>query len=116
MTSTERWNPDATSHENRYGWCGACCVPDAGMLSYDVGAFIAEQLGRTKDQILRAIEWELLRVGARVIPLRLGARTASLPFGGNSPDGRHCKNVTISPSTITRPEPSTERATGWKKS
>ena len=29
------------------------------------------------------LEWDALRVGARVIPLRLGARSATLPFGGS---------------------------------
>lgn len=28
------------------------------------------------------LEWDALRVGARSIPLRIGARTAALPFGG----------------------------------
>ncbi len=31
-------------------------------MSYDIEKFVAEQLGRARDQILRAVEWELLWV------------------------------------------------------
>jgi hypothetical protein len=30
------------------------------------------------------LEWDALRVGARAIPLRLGGRTATLPFAGSA--------------------------------
>lgn len=36
--------------------------PEPRNVSYGIAAFVSEQLGRTRDQILRAVEWELLRV------------------------------------------------------
>src|SRR5262245_46200002 len=35
-------------------------------MTYDIAAFVAEQLGRTKDQILLAVDWELAQVDYRL--------------------------------------------------
>ena len=60
MTSTERWNPNATSHENRYGWCGARCDGHGGVCARLVVLVLVRHRERPEDGGLHSFKGKTL--------------------------------------------------------